>query len=232
MSTTPPGDQPPIPPGYQPGDYIPFKDRDPSNPAPIAGQWVDPARQAQLGGQPMTEEERYRAIYGADAPQRVLLASWGRRVLGYLVDGFLGLVASIPLIVGYVMLFSELDLHTDPVTGETVQGPAGEVRPATIGILVLGLLIAIGFTIYNQFIRQGRTGYTLGKAVVGIRLVGEQSGRPIGAGLCFVRQLAHLVDGAICNLGYLWPLWDPKRQTLADKIMSTVVVIQDPDQAR
>ncbi|MDQ1539752.1 MAG: hypothetical protein QOH29_478, partial [Actinomycetota bacterium] len=25
-------------------------------------------------------------------------------------------------------------------------------------------------------------------------------------------------------LGYLWPLWDSKRQTFADKILKTVVV--------
>jgi hypothetical protein len=32
------------------------------------------------------------------------------------------------------------------------------------------------------------------------------------------------VDGAICYLGYFWPLWDNKRQTWTDKIMSTVCV--------
>ena len=26
----------------------------------------------------------------------------------------------------------------------------------------------------------------------------------------------------ICYIGYLFPLWDAKRQTLADKIMTTV----------
>ena len=34
-----------------------------------------------------------------------------------------------------------------------------------------------------------------------------------------VRQLAHIVDGIFCYVGYLWPLWDGKRPTLADKIM-------------
>jgi len=33
---------------------------------------------------------------------------------------------------------------------------------------------------------------------------------------------AHIIDGLICNIGYLFPLWDAKRQTIADKIMSTV----------
>jgi hypothetical protein len=34
--------------------------------------------------------------------------------------------------------------------------------------------------------------------------------------------LAHIIDGAICYIGYLFPLWDAKRQTIADKIMTTV----------
>jgi uncharacterized RDD family membrane protein YckC len=54
----------------------------------------------------------------------------------------------------------------------------------------------------------------------------------MGAGLCFVRQLAHYIDSLVCYLGWLWPLWDDRKQTLADKIMGTVVVVQSPDSAR
>ena len=39
-----------------------------------------------------------------------------------------------------------------------------------------------------------------------------------------MRQLAHIVDAIICYIGFLFPLWDDKRQTLADKIMTTVCV--------
>ena len=52
------------------------------------------------------------------------------------------------------------------------------------------------------------------------------TGEPMGAGMCFVRQVVHIVDSLPCYLGYLWPLWDAKRQTFADKIMTTVVVQQ------
>ena len=46
--------------------------------------------------------------------------------------------------------------------------------------------------------------------------------KSLGFGLSIVRQLAHIVDSLICYIGYLFPLWDAKRQTLADKIMTTV----------
>jgi hypothetical protein len=35
------------------------------------------------------------------------------------------------------------------------------------------------------------------------------------------RQICH---GLKFGIGYLWPLWDGKRQTFADKIVGTVVI--------
>ena len=49
----------------------------------------------------------------------------------------------------------------------------------------------------------------------------QQTGRPIGGGLAFGRELAHVLDGFF-YIGYLWPLWDAKRQTFADKVCGTV----------
>ena len=162
----------PIPPGYKAGDYVPFADRDPANPSAVAGQWADPARQAQVSGQAagrkLTDEERYRAIYGYDAPVRVTYASWGRRVLGYLVDSFFGAVASIPVYVGWWMVSNDIVWTTDLNGNRIVDGAATDVSGAAIGMLVLGFAISLAFGIWNVVFRQGRTGYTLGKAVVGI----------------------------------------------------------------
>ncbi|MEO3936623.1 RDD family protein [Dermatophilaceae bacterium Soc4.6] len=70
---------------------------------------------------------------------------------------------------------------------------------------------------------EGRTGQSWGKKITNICLVGEQSGKPVGAGLAFGRELCHVLDG-FAYLGCLWPLWDAKRQTFADKICTTVVI--------
>jgi RDD family len=51
--------------------------------------------------------------------------------------------------------------------------------------------------------------------------------QPIGAGAAFVRRLAHALDILTLGVGYLLPLWDVRRQTLADKVMRTVVISQD-----
>jgi len=140
MSSTPPDgpapqDLAPIPAGYQAGEYVPFKDRDPSNPSSIAGQWADPGRQAQLGGdRPMTAEERYRAIYGYDAAMRVEYAPWIRRVLGTLVDAVLSLIVATPLFLAFNGLGEELHFVTDP-GGRTTVSDGSDVSVSTIAML-------------------------------------------------------------------------------------------------
>ena len=63
-----------------------------------------------------------------------------------------------------------------------------------------------------------------GKKIAGVKIVSEQTGMPIGGGMGIVRQFAHFIDGLPCYIGYLWPLWDAKKQTFADKIAKTVVI--------
>jgi uncharacterized RDD family membrane protein YckC len=92
------------------------------------------------------------------------------------------------------------------------------------GIYLVFILLALGVTGYNRWYQAGRTGQSWGKRALGITLLSEQTGQPIGAGMAFVRDICHFVDGIICYIGFLFPLWDAKRQTLADKIMRTVVV--------
>lgn len=95
---------------------------------------------------------------------------------------------------------------------------------ALVAIGWLLILVGAGLAIWNQIIKQGKTGQSIGKGVLNIKLVREDDGQPMGAGMCFVRQITHALDSAACGIGYLWPLWDQKNQTFADKIMSTVVV--------
>ena len=85
-------------------------------------------------------------------------------------------------------------------------------------------LLALAWVTWNHGYRQGTAGSSIGKSLLKFKLVSENTGQPIGFGLSIVRQLAHIIDGAICYIGFLFPLWDAKRQTLADKIMSTICV--------
>jgi uncharacterized RDD family membrane protein YckC len=94
-----------------------------------------------------------------------------------------------------------------------------------LGVLVgiAGYLGAFGFFFW-QLVVQGQTGQTIGKKQMGIKLLREQDGQVVGGGLSIGRYFVHIVDSLPFYLGYLWPLWDAKKQTFADKILQTVVV--------
>ena len=86
------------------------------------------------------------------------------------------------------------------------------------------VLAGIAVTAYNRWYQAGKTGQSWGKRALNMSLIGEQTGQPIGPGKAFLRDICHIVDSVICYVGFLFPLWDAKRQTLADKIMQTVVI--------
>lgn len=93
-------------------------------------------------------------------------------------------------------------------------------------LLVVGYVFGIAASI-RLLIQRGHLGYDVGDAVVGQRLVYQETGLQLGSGMTvFVRSLAHVLDALPCYIGYLWPLWDQQRQTFADKVMKTVVVQQ------
>ena len=92
-----------------------------------------------------------------------------------------------------------------------------------IGLLMLAALImAATYWIWNWGYRQGRTGSSVGKSVLRFRVVSERTGQPIGFWYSIVRTLLHTVDCLPFCIGFLFPLCDAKRRTVADKIMSTV----------
>jgi uncharacterized RDD family membrane protein YckC len=84
-------------------------------------------------------------------------------------------------------------------------------------------LAALAYYIYNGYLT-GTTGQSLGKQIAHTKVVNEDTGQVIGAGLGIGRWLLHILDGLPCLLGYLWPIWDAKKQTFADKIVHTVVI--------
>ncbi|GAB2823027.1 hypothetical protein GCM10022221_21340 [Actinocorallia aurea] len=152
----------------------------------------------------------HHAPYGHAGSAFGAYAGWPVRVAGSLIE--LLLIGVVPLI-----LFSVGDaIASDP-------GAAGAAQGVGALFTIFGLLLNLagfGWLAYQE----GTTGQSIGKRATNTRLVAEATGRPIGFGMAVVRRLAHIIDYVICYLGFLWPLWDTKRQTLADKVVSTVVV--------
>jgi RDD family len=91
-------------------------------------------------------------------------------------------------------------------------------------VYFLFLLAGIAVWAYNRWFQAGKTGQSWGKKALNMDLIGEQTGQPIGAGQAFLRDICHIIDSITCYIGWLFPIWDAKRQTFADKIMRTVVI--------
>ena len=209
----PPGDQggapPPPPPPPPPGYGSPAGQPPAGQPYGEAQPYADQGYGAQYAGQPAQGGLGY--------------ATWFQRVGAYLVDALVLIPAYVLVFIGIAVGASGVTTTTDPTTG-AVSTDGG--NPVGFVIVGLGYLVMFGILIWNQYVRQGRTGWSIGKQTLGIRLLKEDTGQPMGAGMCFVRSIVHILDALPCYIGFLWPLWDPKRQTFADKIMTTVVVQQ------
>jgi uncharacterized RDD family membrane protein YckC len=180
--------------------------QNPAEPDPYATPTPGPEQGSSPYGMPQYPPSQYgQPPYGGQPypplPQSGY-ASWLQRVGAYLIDGLLTGVPTIVLVL----------------LGSAIGGGVGVL------FLLLGYLAGLSIFIWNTVLRQGRTGQSIGKAQVSVRLIRETDGQPVGPGMAFVRQLAHIIDGIPCYIGYLWPLWDKKRQTFADKICGTVVV--------
>jgi uncharacterized RDD family membrane protein YckC len=87
----------------------------------------------------------------------------------------------------------------------------------------LAQVVGIAVFLYFGYLT-GTTGQTPGRRVVGIRVLREADGQVLGAGAGIGRGFLHILDALPLLLGFLWPIWDKKKQTFADKIIHSVVV--------
>ncbi|WP_408066035.1 RDD family protein [[Mycobacterium] zoologicum] len=217
----PPGEYPPPMPGDYPqqGNYPPppgnFPPPPGNYPPPPGGYYPPPP----AGNFPPPAPGYYSPPVGnpvGQLPQQAY-TSWLTRFGAYLID-------TLPVMVVYGIPSMIASGMAEKECITTSSGVACTVTPSSVGVLLMfvGWVAAMAYVIWNYGYRQGTTGSSIGKSVLKFKVVSEQTGLPIGFGMSVVRQLAHIVDSITFFIGYLFPLWDAKRQTLADKIMTTV----------
>jgi uncharacterized RDD family membrane protein YckC len=142
-------------------------------------------------------------------------ASYGKRFLAALIDFCVTWIAAVVLfVIAFGLLFSD------------------SIRPLAIVLIALSILWIPAMIIYNAVIRQGKSGQTIGKSRMRIRLIKEESGAPIGVGYAFLRGLAAYVLNTITGgifwiIDILFPAFDQKNQRVIDKMLQTVVITED-----
>ena len=147
---------------------------------------------------------------------------WFKRLLAFLIDWApIWLVFIVPM-VGLIVT-DGWDCF-DAMYGSSTYYCTSTSSDLWLIVQVLGLLLCVPYFFWNFCYRQGKTGQSIGKSVLKFKVISEKTWQPIGFWLSLVRQIVHYIDQLICYVGYLFPLWDDKRQTIADKLMSTVCV--------
>jgi serine/threonine protein kinase/uncharacterized RDD family membrane protein YckC len=160
-------------------------------------------------------DDRARSVPFSPPPRAPLasplpLASYGHRAMAFLID--VGI-----LFIGAIAVGAATDAG-DQVSIETGDAVAG-----------FGMLILLALAAWNHGLRQGRSGRTLGKSALRIRLVSDATGAPPGAGKALVRFLITLAlwtvtCGVMVVLNLLWPLWDGDRKRLLDRPLGLSVI--------
>jgi uncharacterized RDD family membrane protein YckC len=65
---------------------------------------------------------------------------------------------------------------------------------------------------------------TPGKMLLGLKVVNENGGELLPATVVLRETVGKLLSSVVLGIGYLWVLWDPKKQAWHDKIAKTLVV--------
>ena len=78
--------------------------------------------------------------------------------------------------------------------------------------------------LYNRCYRQTKTGQSWGKLALRLKLMDMSDQGPLLWWKAGLRDVAHYLDFLPFFLGFLLPIFDARRQTLADKTMRMVVV--------
>jgi uncharacterized RDD family membrane protein YckC len=173
----------------------------------------------------------------AYAPPRDPTAVMGRRIVAFLVD-------YLPTIILFVLLFAAFADRADKpdffsfnnidacptIRAETDRGVCFEttdtVYTVTNGeaVIVFGLPFVVSFL--NLVVLQGAQGASVGKAVMGLRVV-DGAGRTAGFGRAFVRWLFLIIDMICLVLGLIVASVTKPHRRIGDFVAGTYVVGKD-----
>ena len=149
----------------------------------------------------------------------LFLARPSRRVAAFGLDLVAYIVISIPFWL--LVLVVEISVLTPYQTTHLSDHDAAVL----LGALAVGSLL--GIWLYETATAASRLNGTLGKRIVGIRVV-RQSGADLSVQRCFSRAVMKTFSIATVAMGLLWMALTPNRQALHDLVVDSVVVDRTP----
>lgn len=130
------------------------------------------------------------------------VASWPARAGAFALDVLLGVVVVATL---------------------ALLAMAAPLRGWTWWVYTVAAAVTVVAMAINRWLLPAMSGWSLGRAVCGIRVVHARDGANAGLWQLVTRDLAHLLDTAALCVGWLWPLWDRRHRTFADLLLRTEV---------
>jgi len=159
-----------------------------------------------------------QVVTGSVTPQ-VEYASFGRRTVASLLDGIiLTLAISLP----FFAIFFAIGLFFGASSTDSVSGQQGSM------LFILSLfqqVITFAANIIYPLYFIGSRGQTPGKMIMKIKVLRLDQTKPPGYTTAFIREtVGKILSSIVFGLGFLWVVWDDKKQGWHDKIAKTVVV--------
>lgn len=187
-------------------------DRRTRRPAPAA----PPFRHAYLRARPPLA-----AVPHADMTLAGHYAGFVSRTAAFLLDVVLLMVAlslATTFANALVGLFNLETLIGRFMTADTFTGTLTAAIAGVVGALFVSVYGVVAWSI---------NGETVGDMLLGLRVV-RADGRRLSLGRAFMRLIGAYISGLALFLGFLWALFDGRRQGWHDKLAGTVVVYDWP----
>ncbi len=125
----------------------------------------------------------------------------GERLLAYIIDGLVVLVANFVLFLAAVILL---------------------IIALPVGILVFLAIFVVDIAYFPYFWKT--RGQTPGMRQFQLYVVRDRDGGPITTGQAILRLIGYWVDGVVFYLGFIWILIDSRKRGWHDLIAGTVVI--------
>jgi uncharacterized RDD family membrane protein YckC len=149
-------------------------------------------------------------------------AGFSRRLLAALIDAVIVLALASAVTAGAALVLGVSLPRWKEVGPDLLLAGLLDRNPMALG--AAGLYFGIG-ALYHIYLG-GMTGQTVGKRLLGLRVIGAHGTAP-GALGGIVRFFTLLLSVTPAGLGWLWCLFDRERRALHDHLAGTYVILED-----
>jgi uncharacterized RDD family membrane protein YckC len=144
-----------------------------------------------------------------DSGLEVPYAGRGARLVAFIIDWvIIGFIVGFFYVVGFNVLSGD-------VLWFSFSG-------SPIGVIVMVIGFVLGFFFKPWFWSHG--GQTPGYKITRMQVIRATDGSDLSFGTAIVRMLGYILSAIVFYLGFIWILFDAKRQGWHDKIAGTLVI--------